>query len=127
MGLKLDLRIVQALVMNQNACYFLSLIGPDCAYGLKYVELHERDTGEPWSIRQTVIYHKYRGDVTSSNWIMISASPQLKLSLDRYSRNCMDFASLNPFEVHVIVLETILTNWRLCIMDLTEEISEQVR
>ena len=99
----------------------------DCAYGLRYVELKQRKNDNPWSVRQTAIYHKYRSKYKSSTWIMISASEKTELCLDRYVRSCTDLAGLNPFEIHLIILDTALANWRPYIVDLTERIMEQVR
>ena len=98
----------------------------DCAYGLRYVELKHRESETPWSVRQMAIYHKFRSKCKSSTWIMISASQKTELCLDRYVRSCTDLASLNPFEIHLIILDTALANWRPYIVDLTERITEQV-
>jgi len=58
---------------------------------------------------------------------MIAASKRTKRSLDRYVRSCNNLASLNPFEIHVIVLDTALENWRPYIIALTERVMQQVR
>ncbi|KAL2047080.1 hypothetical protein N7G274_001099 [Stereocaulon virgatum] len=99
--------------------------GFDIAYGLRYVELNGRDEEKPWSIRQTAIYHKYRADGRSSTWIMIAASRRTEICLDRYVRSCTDIAALNAFEIHVIVLDTALGNWRPYVIYLTERVAKQ--
>ena len=99
----------------------------ECAYGLRYAELNNRGGNSPWSIRQTAICHKYTACDRSSSWIMIAASERTKSSLDLYIRNCTDLASLNPFEIHALVLDSALTNWRSYIIDLTKRITHQVR
>ena len=58
---------------------------------------------------------------------MIAASERTQSSLDHYVGSCTDLASLNPFEIHVLVLDSALTNWRPYIIALTEEITHQVR
>lgn len=58
---------------------------------------------------------------------MIAASKRTKLSLRRYMKSSSDLAALNPFETHVILLDTILSNWRLYIAYLTKEVTEQAR
>ena len=58
---------------------------------------------------------------------MISASERTEVALDRYVRSCTDLASLNAFEIHVIVLENALANWRPYIIDLTERVMQQVK
>ena len=104
-----------------------SLIDPECAYGLRYAELNNREGSNPWSIRQTAIYHKYTAADKSSSWIMIAASERTRSSLDLYVRSCTDLASFNPFEIHVLVLDSALANWRSYIIELTERITSQVR
>ena len=99
----------------------------ECAYGLRYAELTKRDGSNPWSIRQTAICHKYTAVDESSIWTMIAASETTRSSLDLYVRSCTDLASLNPFEIHVLVLDSALANWRLYIIALTERITHQVR
>ena len=74
-------------------------------------------------MRQTVLYHKYRVDSGSSTWIMISASPQMKTSLDRYMKSGKD---LGPFGMHVEAIGTALANWRPYIISLTERITKHV-
>ena len=58
---------------------------------------------------------------------MIAASERTRSSLDLYIRSCTDLASLNPFEIHALVLDSALANWRSYIIDLTERITHQVR
>ena len=58
---------------------------------------------------------------------MIAASKRTEISLDRYIKSCKDIAQLNPFEIHLIVLDTALANWRPYIVGLTEKIKQQVR
>ncbi|KAL9136704.1 MAG: hypothetical protein Q9175_002081 [Cornicularia normoerica] len=56
---------------------------------------------------------------------MIAASKRTETSLDRYLKSCKDIAQLNPFEIHLIVLDTALANWRPYIVGLTERITQQ--
>ena len=99
----------------------------EIAYGLRYAELNNRPVQDPWSIRQTAVYHKYKANDKSSSWVIIAASKRTETSLDRYIKSCEDIAQSNPFEVHLIVLDTALANWRPYIISLTERITQQVR
>ncbi|KAL2049176.1 hypothetical protein ABVK25_010526 [Lepraria finkii] len=99
--------------------------GFECAYGLRYVDFHNRDAKRPWSIRQTVIYHKYEAKSNSSTWVLISASKKTEEILDSYMGGCGGYASVNPFEIHLLILDTALTNWRRYIVDLTDKIRKQ--
>lgn len=98
----------------------------ECAYGIRYVELHGRASRMPWSVRQTVIYHKYRVQGEASTWILIAASSKTEVCLDRYIKSCRDLSNINPFEIHVIIIDVALANWRPYITYLTEEITKQV-
>lgn len=105
----------------------LRLTSPEIAYGFRYAELNNRPVRDPWSIRQTVVYHKYKANDKSSSWVMIAASKRTETSLDRYIKSCEDdIVELNPFEIHLIVIDTALANWRPYIVGLTERITQQV-
>ena len=58
---------------------------------------------------------------------MVSASPNTKGVLKRYISSFKDLASLEAFELHVLMIDTALANWPQYIMDLTDKISKQVR
>jgi hypothetical protein len=74
------------------------------------------------------VYHKYKADEQSSTWVLISASTSAQLYLDRYikSAGTENISTLNPFEIHLILLDTALSNWRLYVISITEKMSEQV-
>lgn len=132
-------RLLNNLTERVHPCYagfgntpLLSDIGrvlnqAECAYGLRYVELNHRDVRKPWSVRQTAMYHKYKIDQGCSTWVIISASKGAELSLDRYIRSSQVLSALSPFEIHLILLDAALANWRPYIIYLTEQIMNQVR
>ncbi|MCJ1250174.1 hypothetical protein MMC30_007400 [Trapelia coarctata] len=99
--------------------------GFECAYGLRYVELNHRQTTEPWSIRQTVVYHKFITETQSSTWLMIAPSESTQLQWDRYLKSFRDISKTNPFEFHVILLDTALANWRPYVISLTQRITRE--
>ena len=99
----------------------------ECAYGLRYVELNNRkDTVEPWSIRQTVVYHKYSTQKQCSTWVFIAASNTVELRMDNYLKSVDTVVNSNPFEVHLIILDTALANWRPYVIYLTVKIMDMV-
>lgn len=98
----------------------------EIAYGLRYAELNSRQSTEPWSIRQTAIYHRFRANSMASTWVLISASQRAEQCIDRYVKSCVDLSPLNPFEIHLILLDTIIANWRPYIVSLTDRIRQQV-
>jgi len=102
------------------------LMSSECAYGLRYAELNHRDIQRPWSVRQTALYHRYDADKKSSTWVMIAPSQKVELRIERYIKSCDDVANHSPFEFHIIILDTVLANWRPFIIHLTESITKQV-
>ena len=103
-----------------------SLTTAECAYALRYIELNHRSTKNPWSLRQTAVYQRYNSKSESSTWVIISASEKMEICLDRYLKSKHAFGTQNPFEIHLLLLETALANWRPFIISLTQKINEQV-
>lgn len=124
---RLGLALVVDLVLILFVRCLPLLMYADCAYGIIYAELNQRDISKPWSLRQSVIYHKYRTLTGCSTWVIIAPSETTEISLDRYVRSSAKLNTLNPFEIHVLVLNSAMENWRQYIVDLTERVSQQVR
>ena len=101
-------------------------IGFECAYELRYVEQSVHYLKKPWRLRQTAVYHRYRLDNRSSSWVVVSASSDAESGIDRYIKSEGDLTALCPFELHLLIVEHALSNWRPYIAHLTEDISEQV-
>ncbi|MCJ1242727.1 hypothetical protein MMC14_010736 [Varicellaria rhodocarpa] len=113
------------LMTDSNGVDHESCVGFECAYGLRYVESKYRSDKKSWSVRQTAVYHKYKGRGESSTWVLISASDSAHRRLDRYIKSSTNITTLNPFEIHLILLDSALENWRRYIVDLTEKITQQ--
>lgn len=106
--------------------WHLFMICAECAYALRYVELNHRTPNNPWSIRQCAVYNKYKAATQSSTWVLISASSVALENLDRYIKAAKTVYCLDPFEIHLILLDTALANWRLYLISITEKISDMV-
>ncbi|MCJ1263928.1 hypothetical protein MMC22_003798 [Lobaria immixta] len=113
------------LLTNRTELVNRQYTGFECAYGLRYVELNYRGVGKLWSLRQTAMYHKYKVDKKSSTWVIISPSSTAELSLDRYIKDSKVLAAASPFEIHLILLDAALANWRPYILYLTEQVMDQ--
>ena len=89
------------------------------------MEKHERPSLEdPWSIRQTAVYHKLRlGDQTST-WLFVQlAKPVRELIEERMSTDddvTPDAASFHAIKVHTLLLTKSQHNWKAYIKYLTE-------
>ncbi|CAO2658701.1 Nn.00g064240.m01.CDS01 [Neocucurbitaria sp. VM-36] len=102
--------------------------GFECSYILRYVEFTNRPGGKkPWSLRQFAVYHRYKPSQRSrcSTWILVGASQRTELRLDRYTRSIDDLIQANPFELHVIFLDTAIASWRPHLVYLTQLVTYQ--
>lgn len=97
----------------------------ELAYGLRFVELNGRSKSLPWSLRQTAIYHQCRRD-GSDTWIFMGEFRAAKKRMERYFHHSTDKHCIDPVELHVILLDTSLSNWRSYMIWLSEEIAVQV-
>jgi hypothetical protein len=101
----------------------------ECSYILRYVEFTDRPNKKPWSLRQFAVYHRYKQNCQRpcSTWILVGASQRTEARLDHYTRSIEDLMRVNPFELHVIFLDTAIATWRPYLVYLTQLVAEQVR
>lgn len=103
------------------------LIKPECAYVLRLAELNNRgDCERPWSIRQFAVYQKYVSISNSSTWIYLALTKRSEARLESYLRHEGEPGVNNPFETHLILLDTALANWRRYLGWLSAEITDRV-
>jgi hypothetical protein len=96
----------------------------ECMYGLRFVELNGRgDASQPtsrWSFRQTAVYCNFGAVPQDSTWIIVTPSRLAQQRLDGYA-SCTHDESANPFEIHLLLLDTAMANWRHYLVDLAAE------
>lgn len=56
----------------------------------------------------------------------MGASQRTEGRLDQYTRSVDDVVAANPFELHVIFLDTVISSWRPYLVDMTKEVSDLV-
>ncbi|KAH6639407.1 hypothetical protein C7974DRAFT_130747 [Boeremia exigua] len=102
--------------------------GFECCYILRYVEKTQRGGGrKPWSLRQFAVYNRYKPAQNSpcSTWILAGVSHCTETLLDGYTQNVRNLAEANPLELHMILLDRCITNWRPYLAHLTSLVKEQ--
>jgi hypothetical protein len=96
----------------------------ECMYGLRFVELNGRGvTSQPtsrWSFRQTAVYCNFGAVPQDSTWIFVTPSRLAQERLDGYA-SCKHETSAKPFEIHLLLLDTAMTNWRHYLVELAAE------
>ena len=99
----------------------------ECAYVLRFVELnHRKNARDPWSLRQSAVYHQYNAMTRSSTWLIIALSQRAQARLASYAEASGDICKYNPFEVHLLLLDTATANWRPYLVEIAAQINEQV-
>lgn len=98
----------------------LNLTSVDICYLFKYVEKNGRPNGNPWSIRQSGVYHRYSPKLNSNVWLLLhplaDSVAQRRLN-DWYSRPHHSL-NINPLRIHILLLSSYLDNWRWYLKDL---------
>jgi hypothetical protein len=99
----------------------------ECMYGLRFVELNGRgNTSQPtsrWSFRQTAVYCCFGAVPKGATWIFVTPSRLAQERLDGYASFTHE-TSVNPFEIHLVLLDTAMVNWRHYLVDLAAEIDQ---
>lgn len=113
--------------MNQRHTGIMLTSDVECAYVLRFVELNHRgNEAMPWSSRQFAVYHKFESVHKSSTWVFIALSQRAQVRLEEYIQSCGELKDINPFEVHALLLDTAISNWRQYMIYLTAEINDRV-
>lgn len=99
---------------------------PECAYVLRFVELNHRSESQPWSIRQSAIYNRYGSSSIASAWMFVALTQPTTDCISKYLQNSTDQAKASPFELHVLLLNVVMSNWRAYFVHLSAKTHELV-
>jgi len=58
--------------------------------------------------------------------MFVAISPVAQKRLEDYMASVDEMTCLNPFDLHLLILDTALANWRPYLVHIAIEISEQV-
>jgi hypothetical protein len=81
---------------------------------LHFFENNGKTEGDPWSPRQTAVYHRYNASGNQSSWILIKPSPHLEESLqaELESVPCLALSGKSrAARLHVMFTYFALRNW----------------
>ncbi|KAL0631044.1 hypothetical protein Q9L58_010100, partial [Maublancomyces gigas] len=97
----------------------IETLSPESCYILRYVEQHQRPgRGNPWSVRQTGVYHKFEIPTQNNTWIFLQPCTRFIERLEQL--NGMDC----NFSVHLLLLSSSVGSWREYIDWLEEKFTE---
>lgn len=99
----------------------------DLSYQFKYAERNNHRQGNPWSIRQTGVYHHHSASTDSNLFILLHPNPSSKLQ--SRIEAAVGFPSTasaineNPLKLHTLVLSSYFDNWRWYLKELGDAFS----
>ncbi|KAK3175305.1 hypothetical protein OEA41_002552 [Lepraria neglecta] len=103
----------------------------DLAYQIRYTEENHRSPDNPWSVRQTGVYHHHSSKNDFDLFILLhplseSVLERQLLAFDTQS-HASEIASIckNPYRLHILPFATYLDNWRWYFRFLGEEFEER--
>ncbi|TGO38123.1 hypothetical protein BHYA_0081g00190 [Botrytis hyacinthi] len=108
----------------------------DLMYVIRQVELNGRGGTNPWSIRQTAVYHGRRPDETSSLPVSIKTAPSILLIIAPTSNAEMrmtayleeraaDKQQVSSWDLHRIIVSDSLSGWQDYMISLEARLREQ--
>src|SRR5438045_1558114 len=81
------------------------LIALEFCYSIRYMEKNGRETGDPWSLRQSGVYQKVDAQTGNSTWILLqpaeSIRQRLRKSLEELGEHTRD---RDRFRYHILIL-----------------------
>lgn len=99
----------------------------DIFYQFWYVEKNNRKHGNPWSVRQTGVYHRFSTTDPSNVenlWLLLHPMPnskaQSRLDVSADKLNVRD-VSLDPLRLHVLIMSSYVDNWRWYLHDIKRD------
>lgn len=99
----------------------------EISYIIRFFERNSWGEGNPWSLRQTAIYHRLHLSSADGCWILVKPSPDfqglLKEKLEALHSN-INPASHRHITIHVLALYFTLRNWRDFLTDHTSRLSQ---
>lgn len=82
---------------------------------------------DPWSIRQTAIYQRYDQELNRIVFILISPSDVVKTAFTHALEEAgSNNKVLHPFDLHLMLVSLLHSNWRLYVRSLEKVMRDQV-
>ena len=82
---------------------------------------------DPYSLRETGIYHSFDARTQKAKWVFIQSSAPLENRLKRCFSHPVDTDDASQFKIHGVILQTALDGWRDYLVYLEDTFSKLVR
>ncbi|CAL3971963.1 unnamed protein product [Diplocarpon coronariae] len=102
--------------------------GYEVAYNFKYVACHGRESpdGDPFSVRETGIYHNFQADPAKSTWILLNPSGILSERLALAISEPETSQPLGQFRFHPLIMSCLAEGWRDYVNHLEEKLADMM-
>ena len=81
---------------------------------------------DPFSIRETGVYHSFDADTRQSSWVFMQASGTLRERLTECFARSNETEPMVQFKIHGVILQTASDGWRDYLVYLEETFSKLV-
>lgn len=95
-------------VLGQELKSCRSLMVTEISYAIVYVEKHERNLKDPWSVRQFGVYHQVATTGERSRWILLDLRNR---SETRVKELFTEESNISHMALHVKILMSLASNW----------------
>ena len=103
------------------------ILTKDITYTLKYAARHgNQDAVDPFSIRETGIYHQFTAPTTRSTWILLHPPENIVGLLTKVFSDPSTSDPVTQFHCHALVLEGLSLDWHDYVNYLEERLSDLV-
>ena len=96
---------------------------PDLCYNVQYFEKHGRNLEDPWSCRQSVIYHKYDMAKNCSIWVTVQPPDTWESSLKDLCHHRLS----HPLFMHLRFIRSAAANFRDYLNYISSKLLDLVR
>jgi hypothetical protein len=106
------------LLPNPPSILLANSLDKDIFYQLRYPERNGRKHGDPWSLRQTGVYHRYSMPASGigQNFCLLlhpmqDSKAQKRISSAAASGMTATTIGLDPLRLHVMIISSYVHNW----------------
>ena len=88
---------------------------------------NKKDGQKLWSLRQSAVYCRTDYESQKSTWLFVSLCEAAQKRINEYVQCCGEEPALHPFDIHFILVDIAVTQWRPYLVELTKDVEDHVR
>jgi hypothetical protein len=88
---------------------------------------NKKDGQKLWSLRQSAVYCRTDSESQKSTWLFVSLCEAAQKRINEYVQCCGEEPALHPFDIHFMLVDIAVTQWRPYLVELTKDVEDHVR